>query len=96
MSKYYVEAFYENGSIILGNCDGQNIIYAKNYKNTKCYKDLKKTKYLAKVAYHEIRCAITRKVVETVFQKGYKPAILEKIKQNVTLDNLFTKEAENQ
>ena len=39
--KHYVEAYYADGSIILGNCNGQGIIYAKNYKRTDHYKSLK-------------------------------------------------------
>lgn len=39
--KYYVEAYYEDGAQILGNCDRQGVIYAKQYKRTDHYKSLK-------------------------------------------------------
>lgn len=35
---YYIEAFYADGSPILGNMDGQAVIRARLYKRTNAYK----------------------------------------------------------
>jgi hypothetical protein len=39
--KVYIEAYDKDNKQILGNLDGQTVIYAKNYKQTSQYKDLK-------------------------------------------------------
>lgn len=66
MSKFYVEAYYADGTPILGNLDGQGIIYAKSYKRTLHYKELVNRKFRESVAYHQIICANTQRVVETI------------------------------
>jgi hypothetical protein len=38
--KVYIECFRADGSQILGNCDGQAVIRAKNYRRTLAYKHL--------------------------------------------------------
>lgn len=96
--KYYVEAFREDGGIILGVGEGQGIIYAKNYKRTTDYKLLIEGKFSAKVAYHEIMKASTREVVQTILQNKVKKLGMkiiqneeDPIREEVTLTNLFTK-----
>lgn len=38
LMRIYIEAYYADGSQILGNCDGQACITAKRYKRTNAYK----------------------------------------------------------
>ena len=40
--KLYIECFHADGSQILGNCDGQAVIHAQNYRRTNAYKNLAK------------------------------------------------------
>jgi hypothetical protein len=40
-AKYYVEAYYEDGGQILGNCDGQAVLRCRNFRRTKYYKYLR-------------------------------------------------------
>ena len=98
--KYYIEAFNEKEEIILGNLDGQGIIYSSDfrnsYKRTNEYKNLLITKFRKVVAYHEIREATTRKVIETVLQNKFK-MLGKKVPyddnivqgEKLTLNNLF-------
>lgn len=39
--KYYIEAYDKDNNQVLGNCDGQGIIKATNYKKTLHYKALR-------------------------------------------------------
>jgi len=64
--KFYVEAYYHDGSIILGNLDGQCIIHAKEYKRTKMYKHLRDDKFRSVVKFHKIFNAYSNKLVETI------------------------------
>ncbi len=41
MSKFYIEAYYPDGTQILGNLDGQTVIHASDYRRTNHYKNLK-------------------------------------------------------
>lgn len=86
-NKYYIEAFDKNGDLILGDSDGQGILYASNYKKTSYYKTLKAGFFRKKVQYHEIREAITREVVEVVLQNESKirgKFIKEKVNEEVS------------
>jgi hypothetical protein len=56
--KVYVEAFYPDGSQILGNLDGQAVIRAKNYRRTQAYKRLRS------ILYNSTRVASFRIVAE--------------------------------
>lgn len=38
--KHYIEAYAGDGSVMLGNLDGQGVIYARSYKRTMQYKRL--------------------------------------------------------
>lgn len=70
MSKFYVEAFYEDGRQILGNGDGQCIIYAANSRSlrkTNDYKLLKYTEFRKEVAYFEIIDAYSRELIERIY-----------------------------
>jgi len=55
--KYYVEAYYEDGGQILGNCDGQMVLRCRNPRRTKHYRHLRDViahrKY-PKVSYYKI------------------------------------------
>lgn len=54
---YYVEAYYEDGSPVLGNCDGQGVIRCRNIRRTKHYRHLRKAKAEGRhprVAYYQI------------------------------------------
>jgi len=67
MRKYYVEAYSIDDKPFLGNCSGQGIIYATQYRRTDHYKSLGNLlKEHAKIGYYQIREAISREVVETV------------------------------
>jgi len=39
--KYYIEAYYADGSQILGNMDGQGVLHCRQYRRTDHYKFLK-------------------------------------------------------
>jgi len=39
--KFYVEAYYEDGNPILGNCDGQTVLRCRNPRRTKHYRHIK-------------------------------------------------------
>lgn len=39
--KFYVEAYYEDGSPVLGNCDGQAVLKCRNPRRTKHYRHIK-------------------------------------------------------
>ena len=55
--KYYVEAYYEDGSAILGNCDGQTVLRCRNPRRTKHYRHLRDAiakRHHPKVAYYKI------------------------------------------
>lgn len=43
--KYFVEAYNQEGTQILGNLDGQTVFQNGNYKRTKAYKALKAGNY---------------------------------------------------
>jgi hypothetical protein len=38
--KFYIEAYYCDGAPILGNCDGQGVMNARQYKRNSRYKAL--------------------------------------------------------
>ena len=55
--KYYVEAYYEDGSEILGNCDGQTVLRCRNPRRTKHYRHLRDAIAInrhPRVAYYKI------------------------------------------
>ena len=55
--KFYVEAYYEDGNPILGNCDGQTVLRCRNPRRTKHYRHIKDViangKY-PRVSYYKI------------------------------------------
>ncbi len=66
--KYYIEAFYADGSPILGNLDGQAVIHAKRYRQTLAYKNVIAAAYTGrhpKVAYWRVVTESGR-VVDTI------------------------------
>lgn len=69
MNKYYVEAYYEDGSIILGNCDRQGVIYAKQYKRTLHYKSLR---FGSSRVYEYKILTPNNQVLETIKNLNYK------------------------
>ena len=65
--KVYIEAYHADDTPILGNLDGQGIIYAANYKCTNHYKSLKIRKFAARVAYHAVIDAISNRIIERIY-----------------------------
>jgi hypothetical protein len=66
--KYYIEAFYADGSQILGNLDGQTVIVAKRYTQTLVYKNVIAAAFTGrhpKVAYWRV-VTESGKVLETI------------------------------
>lgn len=64
--KTYVEAYYADGSPLLGNLDGQTMMRARNYKRTKHYRALRyRLEREHKVAYYQI-IAEDGRVLETI------------------------------
>jgi hypothetical protein len=65
--KYYIEAYYANDTPILGNLDGQGVIYATLYKRTQQYKELfNRVGRMKRVAYYLIIDAISNKAIERI------------------------------
>ncbi len=71
--KIYIEAYYADDTPALGSMDGQGVLYAKQYKRTLHYKELKITKVKKTIAYWLIRDATSRKVLEKIPHIGFKP-----------------------
>jgi hypothetical protein len=65
--KYYIEAFRKDDTPILGNLDGQGVIYATLYRRTEQYKALfNRIGRMRYVGYYLIIDAITNKSVERI------------------------------
>lgn len=64
--KYYIEAFLADGSPLLGNLDGQAVVYAKNYKRSEEYKRVSNRFFRSQAAYHLVIDALTRAVKERI------------------------------
>jgi len=63
--KLYVEAYYADDTPVLGNCDGQGILYAKQYRRTDHYKELLNSRS-NRVSYYLIRRASNREIMEKI------------------------------
>ena len=69
---YYVEAYDGWNNQILGNLDGQTVLYAKKYQRTKHYKALPNRPTLnGCVKYYHIVSAANNELVKTVLSNTY-------------------------
>jgi hypothetical protein len=64
--KFYIEAYAADDSPLLGNLDGQGVIYAEQYRRTNMYRSLRDGHFMKRVAYHLIRQASTNRVIERI------------------------------
>jgi hypothetical protein len=63
---FYIEAYYANGSPMLGNLDGQAALRCRSYKRTKHYRFLRDGKLRSpRVAYYKVVDGYGR-VLETI------------------------------
>ena len=76
--KYYIEAFDNAGSEILGNLDGQCRLIACNYKRTNIYKDLVNADKSRSVKYSKVSYWVV------VSEFGYR---IETIANNMNVRN---------
>jgi hypothetical protein len=66
--KYYIEAYDTEDKPMLGNMDGQGVIYARAYRRTQRYKSLFELIQKTKVHYYSIVKASSRIEVERIYR----------------------------
>jgi hypothetical protein len=86
--KYYIEAYYSDDTPILGNCDGQGILYAKQYKRTDHYKELLKSRS-TRVSYYLILRASDREIMERINVVSDTNSHIKCRRNDDELNNLF-------